>query len=170
MNDAEEMFVEEGEENTDVHSENNCSDEASTEREPTTYDELALLKEELEALREEIRARDEREAASSRMLSELREFEQYFPEADIHQIPDEVWERVKKGASLSASFALNLRKMEIERKRVSDFNEKNRRMSSGSLISGDEDRFFSPSEVKRMTPAQVKSHYDEIIESMRHWN
>ena len=132
--------------------------------------ELSLVKAELEALREELRLKDEREQADLRMLKELSEFSEYFPEVDIHQVPSEVWEQVRKGESLSASFALNLRKIEIEKKKISDFNDKNRRMSAGSLIQGVGEKYYSPAEVKRMTPAQVKSHYDDIIESMRHWN
>ena len=138
--------------------------------ETEALDEISLLKNELEALRLELKSRDEREEMNSRMLKELNEFQEYFPEVDIRGIPDEIWEEVKNGASLSASFALNLRKIEIERKKVNDFNEKNRRMSAGSLIQGDGEKFYSPSEVKRMTPAQVKAHYDDIVASMRHWN
>ena len=158
MNDIENTFVEEVEEDFGNASE--------TEE----LDEISLLKNELEALRLELKSRDEREEMNSRMLKELNEFQEYFPEVDIRAISDEVWEQVKNGASLSASFALNLRKIEIERKKVNDFNEKNRRMSAGSLIQGDGEKFYSPSEVKRMTPAQVKAHYDDIVESMRHWN
>ena len=158
MNDIENTFVEEVEEDFGNASE--------TEE----LDEISLLKNELEALRLELKSRDEREEMNSRMLKELNEFQEYFPEVDIRGIPDEIWEEVKNGASLSASFALNLRKIEIERKKVNDFNEKNRRMSAGSLIQGDGEKFYSPSEVKRMTPAQVKAHYDDIVASMRHWN
>ena len=135
-----------------------------------TPDELTLLRAEIATLREDIRLRDEREKASSRMIDEIKEFEKYFPEVGLHQIPNDVWEQVREGASLSASFALNLKKLEMERKRASDFNEKNRRMSSGSLMQNESEKYFSPSEVKKMTPAQVKSHYDDILESMRHWN
>ena len=158
MNDIENTFVEEVEEDFGNASE--------TEE----LDDISLLKNELEALRLELKSRDEREEMNSRMLKELKEFQEYFPEVDIRAISDEVWEQVKNGASLSASFALNLRKIEIERKKVNDFNEKNRRMSTGSLIQGDGENYYSPSEVKRMTPAQVKAHYDDIVESMRHWN
>ena len=133
-------------------------------------DELSILKAELDSLCEELRSRDEREQANSRMLKEITEFSEYFPEIDIQEVPIEVWEQVRKGASLSASFALNLRKLEIERKKVDDFNNKNRRMSAGSLLQGEGEKYYSPSEVKKMTPAQVKTHYDDIIESMRHWN
>ena len=133
-------------------------------------DELSILKAELDSLREELRSRDEREQANSRMLKEITEFSEYFPEVDIQEVPVEVWEQVRKGASLSASFALNLRKLEIERKKVDDFNNKNRRMSAGALLQGDGEIFYSPSEVKRMSPSQVRAHYDDIVESMRHWN
>ena len=142
-------------------------DESSDKEE---LDELSLLKSEIDSLRQELRARDEREQANSRMLNELTEFSEYFPDVDIHNIPNEVWEQVKNGTSISAAFALNLRKMELEKKKVSDFNDKNRRMSAGSLLGGEGEKYYSPAEVKRMTPAQVKSHYDDIIESMRHWN
>ena len=158
MNDIENTFIEEVEDVT--------GDASQTEE----IDEVSLLKAELEVLRMELKSRDEREAINSRILKELTEFEEYFPEVDIQSIPEEIWEQVKCGASLSASFALNLRKIEIERKKVNDFNEKNRRMSAGSLMKNDGEKYYSPSEVKRMSQAQVKAHYDEILESMRHWN
>ena len=60
--------------------------------------------------------------------------------------------------------------VDMEKKKVGDFNEKNRRMSAGSLMSGENERYFSPSEVKKMTPAQVRSNYDDIVASMKHWN
>jgi hypothetical protein len=149
-------------------SEEIIEDVVSEEEE--SVDEVALLKHELELLKEEIRLRDERETANSRILKEITEFEEYFPEVNLHQIPSEIWEQVRQGASLSASFALSLRKLEIEKQKTSDFNEKNRRMSAGSLIQGEGEKYYSPSEVKKMTPAQVKLHYDDILESMRHWN
>ena len=144
--------------------------EVAVEEKSDEPDEISILKAELESLRAELKSRDEKEQLNSRMLAELMEFQEYFPEVDIHQIPNEVWEQVKRGASLSASFALNLKKIEIDRKKVSDFNEKNRRMSAGALLQGEGEKYYSPAEVKKMTPAQIKSHYDEIVESMRHWN
>lgn len=165
MNDLEVPVTQEVVETSeDMVTENTAEENANS------CDELAHLKAELDSLRAELKSRDEREQANSRMLAELSEFEEYFPEVDIHQIPSEVWEKVRNGASLSASYALNLKKIEIERKKVSDFNEKNRRMSAGSLMQGEGEKYYSPSEVKKMTPAQVKTHYDDIVESMRHWN
>ena len=71
---------------------------------------------------------------------------------------------------MSAEFSLHLRKKENERKRISGINEKNRKMSAGSIGVSDGERYYSPAEVRKMTPAQVKAHYDDIIESMRNWN
>ncbi len=161
MNDVEGTLVEVAE----MVEETPC-DISEEER----VDELSLLKAELETLRMELKSRDEKEKVNSRMVKELNEFCEYFPDVDVHSIPSEIWEQVKNGASLSASFALNLRKLEIERKKASDFNEKNRRMSAGSITDGEGEKYYSPSEVKRMSPAQVKLHYDDIVESMRHWN
>lgn len=133
-------------------------------------DEVAALKEELEALRAQLKAREEEERATLRMNAELFEFEEYFPEVELASIPDEIWKKVKSGASLSASFALFKRREELKNKRISDLNTKNRKMSAGSIAGGEGEKYFSPSEVKRMTPEQVKSNYDRILESMRHWN
>ncbi len=154
-----EINIEEALENTEALEENSSQN-----------DEILALKNELEGLRAELLKRDERDRAQSRFLSEIAEFEQYFPEVDLHSIPDEIWEDVKKGSSLASSYALFLRRKDIEKKKIGDFNEKNRRMSAGSLINGDGEKYFSPSEVKKMTPAQVKSNYDDIVASMKHWN
>jgi hypothetical protein len=81
-----------------------------------------------------------------------------------------VWQKVRKGASLCAEFSLIQRKAELEKRRINNINEQNRRMSAGSLGNSDGEKYYSPSEVKKMTPLQVREHYDDIIESMRHWN
>ena len=137
------------------------------EQEP---DEMEFLRAQIENLKAEITRRDEQERANARIISELNELEQYFPEVEISEIPEEVWNKVRCGASLSAAYALFRRKSELKKRKASDFNEKNRRMSAGSLLRGDGEKYFSPSEVKKMSPAQVKKNYDDIIESMRHWN
>lgn len=154
--------------------ENTITEEALELNTPSTdseeVDELSLLKGEIASLREELRIRDEKERVDSRILKELSEFREYFPDVDVNQIPDEVWQQVRGGASMSAAFALNLRKLEISKSKVEGFNNQNRRLSAGSLLDGEGEKYYSPLEVKKMTPAQVKAHYDEIIESMRHWN
>ena len=138
--------------------------------ESESKDEISLLRAELDALKLELARREELDRAHSRMNTELAEFSEYFPETELTSIPDEIWDKVKNGASLAATYALFLRKSEREQKKIGDFNEKNRRMSAGSLMRGESERYYSPAEVKKMTPAQVKSNYDDIIASMKHWN
>ncbi len=144
--------------------------EAQQDGENRQAEELALLREELALLRAELHSREQLDRANERMRNELAEFCEYFPQTELSEIPDDIWEKVKRGGSLSSAYALHLRKSELERQRVGDFNKKNRQMSAGSLDSGDGEQYFSPSEVRKMTPAQVKKNYDVIMESMRHWN
>lgn len=145
-------------------------EEAVAPADPENKSEIDVLRAEIEMLRTELKTRDELQKATSRMETELAEFEEYFPDVKLTEIPNDIWEKVKGGESLSSSFALYERKRELERKKIGDFNEKNRRMSTGSLAQGEGEKYYSPSEVRKMTPEQVKHHYDEIIESMRHWN
>ena len=166
MNDLNEL-------ESEVQCDDNCvseTEDAIDQEQIVQDDEFLRLKGELEALRAELNVRNEVEKAQSRILSELSEFQEYFPEVDLHSIPNEIWERVKSGSSLASSYALFLRRRDLEKKKIGDFNEKNRRMSAGSLLSGEGEKYFSPSEVKKMTPAQVRSNYDDIVASMKHWN
>ena len=143
--------------------------DASSENAEQT-DEVAALKAEIESLRAQLNEREMLDKATARMNAELLEFEEYFPDVSLDQIPDAIWQKVKEGASLSAQYSLFRRKEELSKRKVSNINEKNRKMSSGSVAGGEGDKYYSPSEVKRMSPEQVRKHYDDIIESMRHWN
>ena len=132
--------------------------------------EVSLLQNEIKLLKAELARRDELERTEARIASELAEFAEYFPETEICTIPDEIWEKVRAGASLSATYALYFRKNELQSKKIAQENEKNRRMSAGSVSSWGDERYYSPSEVKRMSPAQIRANYDDIISSMKHWN
>ena len=142
----------------------------SIENENEDFDELKQLRQEVEILRNQLSERDMLDKANARMNSELAQFYEYFPESSLDEVPEQIWERVRRGLSLSAEFSLYLLKMERERKSVSEINKKNRQMSAGALGVSEGERYYSPSEVKKMSPAQVKAHYDDIVESMRHWN
>ena len=140
-------------------------------------DELSIIKAEKEALETELTAlkaqllaHEEENRATARMNIEISEFKTYFPELDLTEIPEHIWEHVRKGANLSASFALHLRKNELERERIDGFNKKNRQLSAGSIISHEDGGYYSRSEVMKMSREQVRAHYDDIVESMRHWN
>ena len=153
---------------TDSELENNMPNEEANEE--ADKDEISMLRAELEELRVKLLEKEQLERAESRIQREIYEFEAYFSDVKLEEIPDEVWQKVKTGASLSAQYSLFRRRAELEKRRISDHNEKNRKMSAGAAGRGEGEKYYSPAEVKRMSPAQVKTHYDEIIESMRHWN
>ena len=142
----------------------------ASQEDPTSSDELIALREKVEELSAQLREREEIDAANARMKEELEKFYEYFPSVDPKSVPDEVWEKVKRGASLAATYSLFERKREREAQRSVSHNERMRRMSTGALEATDSDGYYSPDEVRRMTPAQVRKNYDDIVESMRHWN
>lgn len=152
-------------------------EEATEMYESEELDEISLIKAEKESLEHELAelraklsAHEEENRANERMRNEISEFQAYFPEVALTEIPDGIWENVKRGANLSASFALHLRKGELERKRIDGFNKKNRQLSAGSVISHEDGGYYSRAEVAKMSREQVRAHYDDIVESMRHWN
>lgn len=132
--------------------------------------ELERMRAELEELRGELARRDALEEGNRRMMRECEEFGEYFPEVELSAVPDEVWESVKGGLPLAASYALYARREELQKLRADELNQRNRMMSAGSVSKGGEEKYYSPSEVKAMTREQVRSNYSEIVESMRHWH
>lgn len=147
-----------------------CTENLALQGDPAEPEELISLRKRVEELSAQLREREEMDAANARMKEELEEFYEYFPSVDPKSIPDEVWERVKRGASLAATYSLFERKREREAQRSISHNERMRRMSAGALEAADSGGYYSPDEVRRMTPAQVRKNYDDIVESMRHWN
>lgn len=128
--------------------------------------ELEALKLENSALLKEL---EERKSLTMRLEGEIGEFSEMFPEVSLSEIPEEIWNEVKRGLPLSASYARHERRISLARKKAAEINTAMREMSSGS-ISGGSDRYLSPEEVRKMTPVQVKENYTHIINSMKHWN
>lgn len=129
---------------------------------------------ELKELREKVRELNERllaQAAEAERVSEqLGEFFDVFPNADIKTLPDSVWDSVRAGNSLAASYALYRQRVyqrEIAAKAV---NERNIESSSGRVGNTSPKEYFSPDEVRSMTRGEVKANYSKIIESMKKWN
>ena len=129
----------------------------------------ALLSE-INALKEELARRDALDEDNRRMLRECEQFKEYFPNSELSSLPDEVWEKVKGGLPLAASYALYERREALRRERAKELNSRNEKMSAGSVKRGGEEKYYSPSEVRSMTRDQIRSNYSDVIESMRHWH
>ncbi len=156
------------EENIPVES----SEEMSADEPPES--EQSDLSDEREVLRAEIArlkaALDAREREHSRMVGEIGEFSEVFPERTLEDVPAEVWQQVKGGVPLAAAYALYERRSAVHRELVDQVNMKNAGQSSGALTGSGDNNYFSPSEVRRMSASEVKANYKMIIESMKKWN
>lgn len=132
---------------------------------PRAAAELAELRSELTRLREEL---TRKEAISLRLGRDCAEFEALYPDVPLSEIPDGVWESVKQGIPLAAAFALAERRRERLETVARDSNRRNRDRSSGELSRETPD-YFSYEEVRRMSSAEVRAHYDSILRSMKRW-
>lgn len=129
---------------------------------------------ELDRLREEVRKLNERlaekEAQSERIAAELGAFSENFPNVDIKSVPEDVWESVRAGNSLAASYALYTHRVNREQALMRERNEKNAYRSAGRVGKSTSNEYFTPDEVKKMSASEVKANYTKIIESMKKWN
>lgn len=124
------------------------------------------LERELAELKQQIAARDAREA---RIKQEYDEFRALYPEVVLSDLPDTVFTSVEHGIPLAAAYALEERKKHLLTKKANASNDENRRLSSGS-VNGTENLYFSPDEVRAMSREEIKHNYNRIIESMKSWH
>lgn len=144
-----------------------------TQEEPQE-DEVKDTSIELNELREKVRELNERllaQAEESKRISEqLGEFFDVFPNADIKTLPDSVWDSVRAGNSLAASYALYRQRVYQRELAAKAVNERNTENSSGRVGRSNSKEYFSPDEVRSMSRSEVKANYSKIIESMKKWN
>ncbi len=136
--------------------------EVSEEREM-----LERLVGEVAELRQLLNARAASPSSSARALSEG--FRALYPEVSEADVPDAVWESVREGLPPEAAYALWERRELVRRKAAEEANRKNADGAWGRADTAAEGH-FSPDEVRRMTPREVRENYGRIIESMKHWN
>ena len=155
----------------DVESEKNAPgievESSEKEAEKKEKEAILALRSELASLRQ--RLEDER-ALYGRLYAECSEFSELFPGVPLSSIPESVWECAKKGAPLSAAYALYEKRLSIAKEKAEGVNSKNKELSSGSLSTAKSEEYFTPDEVRAMSAAQVKANYSKIINSMSVWH
>ena len=127
------------------------------------------LRSEIEHLKSQIAHLEELKRSHNRILAEIGDFAALFPEIPIESIPDTVWESVKNGTPLAASYALYEKRMASEALRIARINAKNASKSPGSAGTDTAGEYFSPEDVKKMSRAEVHANYSKIKESMKKW-
>ena len=103
------------------------------------------------------------------MEAEHAEFEQLYPNVSLLSLPDAVWEDVRRGVPLSAAYALSERRALRAQESATLSNHQNALRSAGSHASS-ESEYFSPAEVRAMSPAEVHRNYKKIMQSMSKWH
>lgn len=124
---------------------------------------------EIHKLKDRINELERMKETQSRMLIEVGDFAALFPDVPVESIPEEVWDNVKKGTCLAASYALYEKRMLAESKRIAEINAKNARRSPGIAGKDTADEYFSPDDVRRMSRSEVHANYSKIKESMKKW-
>lgn len=105
-----------------------------------------------------------------RISNEYAEFKSLFPGVSVSELPDSVLSSVKNGVPLSAAYALYERRRAMSESVASGVNQKNRELSFAVKNGKTSEIYFSPDEVRQMSPSEVKANYSKIIDSMSHWN
>lgn len=132
-----------------------------------TKEEIRTLREQVKQLTEELEARA---AIADKIAAQIGEFTDLFPEVSMESVPESVWESVRRGSSLAASYALYARKAYMSGQRASDVNQRNARNSPGVAGKGTASEYYTPDEVRAMSQKEVRANYSKIIESMKKWN
>lgn len=161
-----EESTEESVEAAAVETAEETSEETTEETEPDASD-IAYLKAELDSLKKEL---SDTRAFYSRLEGECAEFSALYPGVPLGSLPDSIWLSVKNGVPLAAAYALEARKAELSAIRAQRINGENRNMSSGALNADSHNDYFSPSEVRAMSAAEVRANYTKIINSMSKWH
>ena len=117
---------------------------------------------EIEALRREKTLRDN-------VAREVEEFSVLFPDTDIEDIPDEVWEACADGSGICAQYALWLKRSEMKKETADAKNKENTSSAIPDVSAVSEEVFFTPEAVSKMSKAEVEKNYQAIMESMKKW-
>ncbi len=140
--------------------------------EETVFEENAeeTVEESSHASSAENEARFEALLKYEQTVKEYKEFSELFPEASIDSLPDSVTSDVRAGVPLAAAYALYRYRREANEAKAAAANEKNKERSFAVKSNDATDSYFSPAEVKEMSPSEVKANYSKIIDSMSHWH
>ena len=117
---------------------------------------------ELEALRREKSLRDN-------VAREIEEFYLLFPDTDVDDIPDEVWDACRDGSGICAQYALWQKREEMKKHTADAKNEENISSAIPDVDNASDEVFFTPEAVSKMSKSEVEKNYQAIMESMKKW-
>ena len=102
--------------------------------------------------------------------NEYDEFKRLFPGVSVKDLPESVRESVNSGVPLAAAYALFEKRRAAELVDAETVNLRNRSLSAGSVNDAtSNDIYYSPREVREMSPDEVHKNFSAILRSMDHW-
>ena len=129
-------------------------------------EEIAALKAELEQLRASLSQKEEEQR---RIMAEMEDFSRLFPTTPVREIPESVWKDVASGIPLSAAYALYEKRSSMDRLHAEEINRLNAERSAGRAGLHTPNEYYSPDEVRAMSPSEVRENFKRIRESMKRW-
>ncbi len=119
--------------------------------------------------KKEQRKQERQKKSEADAEEDIRKFREIFPDVSAEEIPDEVWQEVSKGASLSGAYAIYKITRENFDKYASDVNERNARMGAKAVSDGSTEPVFTKELVEKMSDKDVRSNYKGILKAMKNW-
>ena len=163
--------------NVDTDNQENTNEESrmsnvDTDNQENTNEEsrISELNTKINSLTQELESYKAAKKQQEKIAEQLNEFYELFPNIAIKAIPDEVWENVKSGNTLAASYAVYERRISEAARRIEEINKRNASLAAGVAGKNSSDEFFSIDEVKKMSPSEVRSNFAKIRKSMEVWN
>ncbi len=103
--------------------------------------------------------------------ADLAEFRQLFPDIPVKDVPQEVWDAVNKGRTLTDSYMRYERTESVRRATAEAQNQKNTASAAPAppKTAPATPKHFTQAEVAKMSQEEVRKNYDRIIQSMPLW-
>ena len=141
----------------------------STDADVSEESKINELNKKIETLSMELEAYKTAKAQQEKIAEQLNEFSELFPNIAIKAVPDEVWENVKKGNTLAASYAVYEKRISEAARRIDEINQRNAYLAAGVAGKNSSNEYYSPDEVRKMSPSEVRANFAKIRKSMETW-
>ncbi len=127
--------------------------------------ELYEARESKKAMRKQSRQKKSDEEASA----EIKRFRELFPDVAAEDIPEEVWEDVAGGSTLSHAYALYMVGQDSLKRHADEVNARNSVKGAAASSDGSTEPVFTKEQVEKMSGKDVKNNYKGILKAMKNW-
>ena len=107
--------------------------------------------------------------SNEEMGAEIKRFRELFPDVSADTIPDEVWDDVQSGATLSHAYALYLASTNALARYADDVNKRNSSVGAYASSEGSTEPVFTKEQVEKMSNKDIKNNYKGILRAMKNW-